>query len=169
MTVRPTYEDITYTVIFKKYDGGNLSVQHIAHGHAAVAPTPELIPGHTFTGWDKDFSNITSDLTVNPIYTAQVLTVRFLAKDGTTVWSTQSVEYGKDAIPPSPESNSNLYGSAFLFWKKPFNRKKNRPGPLRSSGKKCKYRARKSLFRPRKFFSSKDGVSVKNFLIILSP
>jgi len=117
MTVRPTYEDITYTVIFKKYDGGNLSVQHIVHGHAAIAPTPELIPGHTFTGWDKDFSNITSDLTVNPIYTAQILTVRFLAKDGTTVWSTQSIEYGKDAVPPSPERYT---GFTFIGWSASF-------------------------------------------------
>lgn len=32
MTVRPTYVDRTYTVVFKKYDGGNLSVQHAARG-----------------------------------------------------------------------------------------------------------------------------------------
>ena len=113
MTVRPTYEDITYTVIFKKYDGGNLSVQHIAHGHAAVAPTPELIPGHTFTGWDKDFSNITSDLTVNPIYAAQVLTVRFLDKDREVVVSEQQVEYGKSASPPVPEKYRRF---VFLSW-----------------------------------------------------
>ena len=117
MTVRPTYVDITYTVVFKKYDGGNLSVQHIAHGHAAVAPTPELIPGHSFVRWDKDFSHVTTDLTVNPIYTAQVLTVRFLAKDGTTVWSTQSVEYGKDAVPPSPERYA---GFTFIGWSASF-------------------------------------------------
>ena len=94
MTVRPTYVDITYTVVFMKYDGGVLSVQHVAHGHAATAPTPELIPGHTFVRWDKDFSNITADLTVNPVYTAQILTVRFYSKDGETLWSTQQIEYG---------------------------------------------------------------------------
>jgi len=117
MTVRPTYVDTTYTVIFKKYDGGNLSVQHVAHGHAAVAPTPELVPGHTFTGWDKDFSHVTGDLTVNPIYTAQVFTVRFYAKDGSTVWSTQTIEYGKDAVPPSPEKYA---GFTFIGWSASF-------------------------------------------------
>ena len=113
MTVRPTYVDRTYTVVFTKYDGGNLSVQHVAHGHAAVAPTPELVPGHSFSRWDKDYSNITSDLTVNPIYEANVYTVRFLDKDREVVVSEQQVEYGKSANPPVPEKYRRF---VFLSW-----------------------------------------------------
>ena len=114
MTVKATYVDNVYTVIFKKYGGyGDLSVQHITHGHSATAPTPELVPGHTFVRWDTDFSHVTSDLTINSIYEANVYTVRFLDKSQQTVVSEQEVEYGKSAIPPTPEKYRYFI---FLSW-----------------------------------------------------
>jgi len=113
MTVRPTYSDRVYIVVFTKYGGGNASVQQVVHGHSATAPTPLLVEGHHFVCWDKDFSHVTSDLTVNPIYEPNVYTVRFLDKDRTTVVSEQEVEHGKSATPPAPEKYRRF---TFLSW-----------------------------------------------------
>ena len=118
MTVRPTYGDIVYTVVFTKYGGGNASVQHIVHGHSATAPTPLLVEGHHFVGWDEDFSHVVSDLTVNPIYEPNVYTVRFLDKDKTTVVSEQEVEHGKGAVPPVPQKYTRYI---FIEWSSSFS------------------------------------------------
>ena len=117
MTVRPTYVDV-HTVTFYNYKGdGTLSVQEVEDGQDAKAPKEEKIAGKTFTGWDTDFTNVHSDLSVHPLYTDIYLTVRFLNKDGTDVWSTQSIRYGDNAIPPSPLKYT---GFIFIGWNTAF-------------------------------------------------
>ena len=117
MTVRPIYVDV-HTVTFYNYKGdGTLSVQEVEDGQDAKAPKEEKIAGKTFTGWDTDFTNVHSDLSVHPLYTDIYLTVRFLNKDGTDVWSTQSIRYGDNAIPPSPLKYT---GFIFIGWNTAF-------------------------------------------------
>ena len=89
----------SFTVIFK--DGAREETQTIVSGGAAVAPnwTKE---GYTLS-WDKDFSNITSHLTVNAIWTAKEnpakeYTVTF-KEDGAAV-KTEKVSQGKAATAP---------------------------------------------------------------------
>ena len=57
-----------YTVIFKDYNGTVLSTQSIAKGEGATAPVNPERAGYTFKGWDKDFTNITADLTITALY-----------------------------------------------------------------------------------------------------
>ncbi len=57
-----------YTVTFAS-DGKTLSTQTVAYGNEATAPEQPTKEGYTFVGWDKDFSNVTSDLTVNAKWT----------------------------------------------------------------------------------------------------
>ena len=58
----------TYTVNFVDYDGTTLSSQTIEHGSSAVAPADPQRTGYTFTGWNADFSSVTSDLTITAVY-----------------------------------------------------------------------------------------------------
>lgn len=59
---------VTYTVTFKDYNGTVLSTQTVAKGSSATAPANPMRAGYTFTGWDKKFNNVTSNLTVTANY-----------------------------------------------------------------------------------------------------
>ncbi|MEE1245894.1 MAG: bacterial Ig-like domain-containing protein [Acutalibacteraceae bacterium] len=59
----------TCTVIFRNYDGAVVSEQTVAYGSAANAPTTTPTRfGYTFNSWDTDFSSVTRDLIIEPIY-----------------------------------------------------------------------------------------------------
>jgi len=57
-------EEINHTVTFVDWDGTVIDTQIVEHGASAVAPTAVKHEGYTFIGWDKDFTNVTSDLVV---------------------------------------------------------------------------------------------------------
>ncbi len=61
-------EEILYTVRFVDYKGTVLSEQRVAPGEAAAAPVVPAREGYEFVGWDKDFSDITADMTVTAQY-----------------------------------------------------------------------------------------------------
>ena len=107
-----------YTVTFLDWDGTQLSEQVVDYGGAAVAPTDPIRDGYTFTGWDKDFTNVQSDLTVTAQYEQNKIyyTVTFLDWDGTELYVEQ-VEEGKDAVGPT--SNPTRDGYTFIGWSKP--------------------------------------------------
>lgn len=88
----------SYTVTFM--DGKTvLKTEKVQHGSAATAPEVPEQDGKTFKEWDKGFSNVTSDLTINAVYDVDTFTVTF--KDGDTVLSIQTVEYDKSATAPT--------------------------------------------------------------------
>ena len=53
---------------FLGYGGIILKRQIVDYGGAAEAPSAPQIAGMAFVGWDRDFSFVTSDITVNAIY-----------------------------------------------------------------------------------------------------
>ena len=118
-----------YTVTFKDWDGTELKSQSVEYGKSATAPANPTRPAtaqytYTFSKWDKDFSNITGNLTVTAVYTSTVnkYTVKFLNWDDTEL-STQSVEYGSAATAPAtPTKEGNAqYSYTFKGWDKDFS------------------------------------------------
>ena len=59
----------TYTVTFKDWDGATLKTETVESGKSATAPAAPSRDGYVFTGWDKTFANVTSDLVVTATYT----------------------------------------------------------------------------------------------------
>lgn len=117
-TVWATYADAV-TVTFRNYaDTGDLSVQTIAAGTDAVPPTPELITGMTFTGWDQDYTNVQADLTIHPLYKTSLHKVRFLNYAGDDLLSVQYVHDGESAVAPKPEK---ITGYIFIGWSTSFS------------------------------------------------
>ena len=57
-----------YTVTFVDWDGNVLKTEQVEQGTSATAPSNPTREGYNFTGWDVDFSNVTSDLTVTAQY-----------------------------------------------------------------------------------------------------
>lgn len=57
-----------YTVTFIDYDGTVLKTETVEEGNSATAPENPTREGYNFIGWDTDFSNITSNLTVSAQY-----------------------------------------------------------------------------------------------------
>lgn len=109
----------SYTVTFM--DGKTvLKTEKVQHGSAATAPKVSEKDGKTFKGWDKDFSNVTSDLTINAVYDVDTFTVTF--KDGEKVLETQTVEYEAAATAPDTARLSPPEGMHFAKWDKDFSK-----------------------------------------------
>lgn len=109
----------SYTVTFM--DGKTvLKTEKVKHGSAVTAPEVPKKDGKTFKGWDKDFSNVTSDLTINAVYDVDTFTVTF--KDGEKVLETQTVEYEAAATAPDTARLSPPEGMHFSKWDKDFSK-----------------------------------------------
>jgi predicted transcriptional regulator len=117
LEVRPIYDVQTFTVTFIGFGGTELKKEKVEYGKAATAPDAPEVAGYTFKGWDKDFSNITADLTVIAQYTINSYTVTFVDWDN-TVLKTEKVEYGKTATAPSDPKRE---GYTFSGWDKDFS------------------------------------------------
>ena len=57
-----------YTVRFVDWDGTILKEESVVEGTSATAPVDPVYADHIFTGWDKDFSEVHSDMTVTAVY-----------------------------------------------------------------------------------------------------
>lgn len=67
-TVTATYDINVYKVDFVDHDGTLIDSQSIEHGKSATAPENPTREGYTFKNWDKDYSNITENLTITAVY-----------------------------------------------------------------------------------------------------
>lgn len=109
----------SYTVTFM--DGKTvLKTEKVQHGSAATEPKVPEKDGKTFSKWDKGFSNVTSDLTINAVYDVDTFTVTF--KDGEKVLETQTVEYEAAATAPDTARLSPPEGMHFAKWDKDFSK-----------------------------------------------
>lgn len=109
-----------YTVTFMDGEKVLETFTNVTHGSAVTAPEVPKKDGKTFSKWDKDFKNITSDLTINAVYDVNTFTVTF--KDGEKVLETQTVEYEAAATAPDIARLSPPEGKHFAKWDKDFSK-----------------------------------------------
>ncbi|MGN1433678.1 MAG: InlB B-repeat-containing protein, partial [Ruminococcus sp.] len=123
LTVTAVYSSTVnkYTVTFVDEDGTVLDEQQVEYGSSATAPKTPVKEAdaqytYTFEKWDKDFSNITKDLTVTAVYSSTVnkYTVTFVDEDG-TVLDEQQVEYGSSATAPEAPAKSADENGTYEF------------------------------------------------------
>ncbi len=116
----PNFDNITgffiipsvkYTVTFVDDEGNVLETQRVKEGDAATPETPTK-EGYTFVGWDKDFSNVTEDMTVTAIFEINSYKVTFVDMFD-NILKEEMVEFGSDATAPeAPE----VEGYEFIGW-----------------------------------------------------
>ena len=109
-----------YTVTFMDGEKVLETFTNVPHGDTVTAPEVPEKDGKTFSKWDKDFSKVTSDLTINAVYDVDTFTVTF--KDGEKVLETQTVEYEAAATAPDTARLSPPEGMHFAKWDKDFSK-----------------------------------------------
>lgn len=109
-----------YTVTFMDGEKVLKAFTNVPHGETVTAPEVPKKDGKTFSKWDKDFSKVTSDLTINAVYDVDTFTVTF--KDGEKVLETQTVEYEAAATAPDTARLSPPEGMHFAKWDKDFSK-----------------------------------------------
>lgn len=100
----------SFTVMFQDDDGTPIKVngkttQLVNYGKSAIEPEKPTKEGHTFAGWDRDFSNITEDVKIKATYTVNEYTITFKSFD--KVVSTSKVQFGKPISDKEPKLSEN--------------------------------------------------------------
>ena len=101
----------TCKVIFRNYDGTIISEQEVAYGSAANAPTTTPTRfGYTFNSWDTDFSSVTKDLIIEPVFDEINIDV-ILDKASVTVYEENEATVQASFNPNEPEISAVTWES----------------------------------------------------------
>lgn len=115
VTVAVGAYQVTFDIGGGTHTGGGALIQTVAHGDAATAPTVTPPVGWTFTGWDKAFNTVTSDLAVVAQYSRRQYTVTATAGSGGSISpASQTVSHGNAAsfsvTPAQPGQHIEVTG-----------------------------------------------------------
>ena len=115
-TIEIFFKISSYTVTFVDHDGTVLKTETVAHGEQATAPADPVREHYVFTGWDTNFSEVTTAVTIRATYKPAEYTVKFLGWDG-TVLKTETVTYSESATAPEAPARE---GYGFSHWSHAF-------------------------------------------------
>ena len=116
---------IDLTVKFLNHDGSTFGEpQTVAYGGSATTPAENPVKPSTdefdyrFDGWEEEYSNVTTDLEIHPIFTPvkRSYDITFYKEDGVTPISTITKEYGyvitEADVPEAPVKPDDEY----FYW-----------------------------------------------------
>ena len=86
----PDEEETLLNVVFKGFNGVELSKQKVLPGLDAVAPEAPVVEGYVFTGWDKEYTNVQTNLEVNAIYESIKPIINSITHNP-TIWTNNQV------------------------------------------------------------------------------
>ena len=102
-----------YTVTFKDASGNVLKEEIVEKGSAATAPdAPERL-GYEFTGWSRDFANITANTTVTAKYTIHHYPIVFIVNttaEGVEMPDDMTYTVEQEVILPEPKAPFEFLG-----------------------------------------------------------
>ena len=104
-------------VKFIDWDGVELKTEIVSPGKSATAPIkPDRKEGHHFSSWDKDFTNVTSDLVVTAIYEINRYTVTWKNYDGTILKVDDNIKWGSEAFYDGKTPSRSTIGEvSYIF------------------------------------------------------
>ncbi|MBQ7322312.1 MAG: InlB B-repeat-containing protein [Clostridia bacterium] len=82
----------TFTVTFVDYDGTFLKEESVESGGSATAPAGLERENYIFIGWDKDFSNVTENMTVTAQYEISNIESKMIVSNATAAAGDENVE-----------------------------------------------------------------------------
>ncbi len=106
----------TYLVRFVDDQGVLLKEETVSYLGAATAPEVTTPIGYHFTSWDKDYSNISSDMTITAQFEMNQYQVRFFDDQGTLL-KEETVLHDANATAPIVSNRGN---ENFSHWDKDF-------------------------------------------------
>jgi uncharacterized repeat protein (TIGR02543 family) len=116
MSIQALYTINPYSVIFQDWDGREIKRETVNHGSSATAPASPTRTGYTFAGWDRAYTNVTSNITVKATYSINSYDVVFKNWDGSVIKS-ERVSYGGSATAPADPVRT---GYTFTGWDSSF-------------------------------------------------
>ena len=115
-TVKAIYGLAEYLVEFKDWDGTVLYSTITFYEEGVVAPAVPAREGYTFVGWDTDFSEVLSDMTITALYKKDKITITYIGNDGNVLSETEVVNDKEDY--PADYTAPTLEGYEFKEWEK---------------------------------------------------
>ena len=112
MDVNAVFEKQSFKVTFIGYNDEVIEIQNIKYLESAVAPTIANTEDYEFISWDRDFSSITSDLTVKANYRTLNCKITYMVADSEYKHELSTFRAGTKTTLPILE----LDGYDFLGW-----------------------------------------------------
>ena len=110
-----TYIYAICVVTFEDQSGNEISQQLVLSGDSVIAPEMPDIYGYTFTGWDKDLSNVTEDMVVTAQYTRDAIDGLYYIYDQTQGTATLDREGNSYARMTKLEVPDKVYYRGTMF------------------------------------------------------
>ncbi len=123
MNIYPVFKKAIYTVEFYDDTDEIISIQYVEYGDSAISPINPEKEGYAFEKWDTDYTKVTGNLKVKPIFKINKYMVTFCEPYGSD-YDTIEIEYGKTIYQPNEPYK---YNYIFVGWYEDltFNRKYN--------------------------------------------